>query len=54
MHFLVLWNMDGFVVWHWNWDFLVDCQSLFFMMMMLRLLMMVIRWLLMVFDLMVT
>lgn len=48
MDFLVLWNMDGFVVWHWNWDFLDDSQSLLFMMMVVRLFMVVLLFFVMV------
>ena len=52
-NFFVLWDMDGFVMGHWNWDFLDDSQSLFLMVMVMGLFVMVL-WFFIVADLVVT
>ena len=39
VNFLVMGNVDFFVVWHWDWNLLDDGQSLFLMMMVVWLVM---------------
>jgi hypothetical protein len=58
--FLDVGNVDGFVLWHWDWDFLDDSQSLLLMVMMMGLFMvivglfMMVCWLLVVNDFVMT
>lgn len=42
MDLLNMWNVDGFVVWNWDWDFLDNSQSLFLVMMVMRLFVVVV------------
>lgn len=36
---LNVWNMNSLVVGNWDWNLLDDCQSLFFVMMMMTVIM---------------